>query len=518
MRSCRPYNEFFEFPSGLRLVKSLGRVKIVAWLAFVVSLSVPLLAEQGAVAIADFGTSIQTDQNSFFRCFGGQPDQIADQLKVLGSPKAGAWHIRLFDDAPTSKIGVLIPLFDERGTTRRAPIRIDSEQQFAIRILGELGDRQLHIEIVPTRNPENAGRKIGAVRSSQLDTRQWCNIQFPFGAASLDGTPVGFIRIVANGGGAAWFAIDSVGLIRRTGQPIVSKRKASEAHSLRTALWVWRTDELLRDRRQVDKLLDTCSKQGITDLFCQVHYTYEGGVVRLLLADEQRQLNAVAAARGIAVHALDGAPQYALSENHDRMFLLLDALGSLNARATPEERYHAIHLDNEPYLLADWRLEAERREIIAQYIALNRKLSAQAKSLGFEYGVDIPFWWDAHDRDGVAKFVYETEAGKEPILEALFPLLDNVGIMSYRDRVTGPNGLVAHCLEEFTLGQKFGVDVFAAVELGVGEEVERGTTFGVYPWSYFHSQLATLENILSHTPGCAGLAIHHAKPFAEAMK
>ena len=90
--------------------------------------------------------------------------------------------------------------------------------------------------------------------------------------------------------------------------------------------------------------------------------------------------------------------------------------------------------------------------------------------------------------------------------------------MSYRRRVTGPNGVVFHCLNEFELGEKLGVDVFASMELGTGDDVEEGTTFGAYPWPYFRGQLATLERILALTPGSPGIAIHYYEPFAKAVK
>ena len=61
--------------------------------------------------------------------------------------------------------------------------------------------------------------------------------------------------------------------------------------------------------------------------------------------------------------------------------------------------------------------------------------------------------------------------------------VDNVGVMSYRPRATGSNGIIACCQTEFDLGARNGVEVFASVETGGGSDVERGTSFFPYPAS-----------------------------------
>jgi hypothetical protein len=125
------------------------------------------------------------------------------------------------------------------------------------------------------------------------------------------------------------------------------------------------------------------------------------------------------------------------------------------------------------------------------------------------FGVDIPFWWDKRDANGEPAFMVKSGEGRIPLLEALFPLIDNAGIMSYRERVTGPNGVLGCAAGEFELGNRYHVDVLAAVETGTGPDVEQGITFGVYPYAYFQSQWKTLKRALAATPGCAGTALHY---------
>jgi hypothetical protein len=282
-------------------------------------------------------------------------------------------------------------------------------------------------------------------------------------------------------------------------------------------MWVWHTARILPDAHSRKELIAFCRRHRVTDLFCQIPYDYEDATVQLHQVEPQRAFNAAASAAGLTVHALDGAPDYVLPAQHQRMVDLIDALDQFNRGGAPETRYAAVHLDNEPYLLPQWRDPESRRLLLQDYIALNGELGRQARAADMEYGVDIPFWWDRHDATGKAVFVVPTTDGDVPLLEALFPLVQNIGIMSYRERVTGAGGVVACCGAEFALGARHGVDVLAAVELGTGPLVEPGISLGRYAPDYVRGQLATLERVLPHQKGCAGLAIH-AYDYYRAME
>ena len=482
------------------------------------SVSSLFAAEQSRVPIADFAPTIQSNQGGFFRCVGGTPNQIVDQMTPVGEPLSDAWRIEFYEIAPVTGIGVLIPLFDERSMPLGRPLTMTQGQELCLRILGDLNSRKLSIEIVSGTNVEASGLVVGTVDSNELGSRKWHEFRLPMPPEVSKTNQPGFIRILAEGKGAGWFAIDSLALVQSGALPAEPSPVSSAKKTLRKVLWVWKSNKILPEPKEVEALIKLCSLHGITDLLLNVPYSYENDVVQMQMIEQQRAFLAAAHARGITVHALDGGRDYVLRANHARMLDLLDALGKFNQGGAPAQRYAAIHLDNEPYLLAGWSDESERSQIIREYIELYQKLRPRADSLGMELGVDIPFWWDDRDRDGQPKLTYDTEADKQPLLEALFPLIHNVGIMSYRKRVTGPNGIVFHCLNEFELGKKLGVDVFASMELGTGDDVEQGTTFGAYRWPYFHGQLDTLERILSHTPGSSGIAIHYYEPFAEAMK
>src|SRR3989304_3261802 len=174
-----------------------------------------VVAVDGAtIPVADFGASIQTAHGGFFRSFGGTPNQVADRLTTIGEPAADAWRIDLTAKAPASGAGALIPLFDERAPGTAAQRRIIPGWNLCLRMVGALSNRRLQIEIVSGTNSKAVGRAVGTVGDRQLNNRSWQTIRLPIPRrAGLDQRG-GFIRIVGEGNGPAWFAIAAIVLSR----------------------------------------------------------------------------------------------------------------------------------------------------------------------------------------------------------------------------------------------------------------------------------------------------------------
>jgi len=492
----------------------IGALPAILMLAYAAPPAMSAKSDQASMVMADFGASVFGAGGGIFRCIGGDPNQVTDELVELGTERSGCWKVELAADAPDDGAGMLIPLFDETAELTEPNVDIAPGGGFELRLCGLLGQRTLSVEFISGDNPDASGVELSRVHGSDLDADQWrmSRAEIP---ESLYGKQRGaYLRVVAQGAGPAWFALDRIDAfgIRLEGAP---REPEPRARALRTALWVWRTQEILPDPNRRAALMAFCTRHDITDLFVQIPYIYQNGAVALEHVAEQRQLNAAARKQGITVHALDGNPRYVLRENHDRMSALLAALAEFNHDAADAERYPAVHLDNEPYVLKEWRDDDRRKAIIRDFVELQRRLGDQAKRLNLKYGIDIPFWFDVKSRDGRHRFMADTESGEVPLLEAIFPHLDNVGIMSYRERALGNDGVVAHCINEFRLGERTGVGVFASVEIGVNENVEPRTTFGRYPIRYFDSQLSTLRRVLATMPGCAGIAIHYYSEYDQ---
>ena len=220
---------------------------------------------------------------------------------------------------------------------------------------------------------------------------------------------------------------------------------AADAAPRARALWLWDPAPLLEDAAARSGFFLFCRTRGITVVWMQIELAGQGPDAQLAHAGEWRALLTEAHRAGLRIHALDGSPQYALRANHAIMLGLAGAVIGFNTAGRAEQRFDGIHLDNEPYLLLAWRDRSRREQVLQEFLELNAALQARARAAGLEYGIDIPFWWQAIDDAprapiGVVTFRGIRKAASYHCLD----LVDNVGIMDYRNTAQGPDGLIAH--------------------------------------------------------------------------
>lgn len=247
------------------------------------------------------------------------------------------------------------------------------------------------------------------------------------------------------------------------GQP--SNRQSSGPPSIPTTgsrkLWVWNTHDLLRRESDAQELLEFCRQQRIGEIWLQVLYALEterdsshselgrpGTVRRIELrqTDDLRRFLRSAHAQSLAVHALDGYPEFAQREFHKVPLGLVDTLIAFNAAVPAAERFDGIHFDNEPYLLLGWQDPGRREEILRDFLELNAECQRRIREQStMRFGVDIPFWWQERD-EATGRIAGEVEfRGKRQAASFhCIDLLDNVGIMNYRDTADGADGMIAH--------------------------------------------------------------------------
>ena len=479
----------------------------------------PIAVAADIIPVIDFDRGAMTAQHGLVFSVGDRPDKVNDRLHAAGEPRRACWQINVADDAPSEGACGFIPLFDNRSGNRPRNLLDASTAQFVhLSLIGDLGKRSLKIDVVPgiVTAAERWGATAGVLSGIDINDSEWKDTKVSLDLEGLDKTQLGSIRLTLSGEGPAWVAVSDVWFSAGadTARPNAYAAEVPAGHPLRRATWVWYTREIIADSAQSAELLRFCTAHQITDIFLQIPYQYEDGVVTLEMPDALRAFNVAAHRVGITVHALDGRPEFILERNHDRMFRFVEAIAKFNAAGDADGRYSAIHLDNEPYVMEGWRNDAERKTIIHDYVKLNRELSRRIHDANMRFGVDIPFWWDDIDSDGNPKFTAPAPSGGQmPLIDAVFDCMDNVGIMSYRERATGPNGVIGCCATEFDLGVRKNVGVFASVELGTGPNVEPGITFGVFPMQYFNAQLETLTRALAYTEGCAGIAIHYYRVY-----
>lgn len=233
-----------------------------------------------------------------------------------------------------------------------------------------------------------------------------------------------------------------------------------------TALWVWNTAEILADRHERTRFLDFIAGQGITKVFLYLppaegerayrgFIPFDGAVMGPLLADLH--------ARGAGAYALDGDRYYVLEENHEGVFRTVGNLVEYNRSAPPEERFHGVRYDIEPYLVPGFQA-GRRAELLDGYVRLIAGASEIAREGGLAMAVDVPLWFDAPNEETGEEMLATLDGETAPVLEHVMKYVDDLAIMDYRTSALGPNGAVVHAMGELALGEEMGVDVYVGVE------------------------------------------------------
>lgn len=251
-------------------------------------------------------------------------------------------------------------------------------------------------------------------------------------------------------------------------------------------MWVWTVYELLKnENNERDRLFETCERENVTRLWLQLPTQYEPPVdlsadprmiqparFKISLAHENKLRKFIRQAhnKGIAIEGLDGYPEYAQKPYHFIPLAIVDAVIDYNNRVEPEERFDGIHFDNEPYLIIGWHNKERREQILYEFLELNvecqRRIHAHSDMV---YGVDVPFWWNADDpaTDGaIGDVTFNGE--RKPAVFFCIDLLDNIGIMNYRDTAYGVDGIIAHAEPILKYAEEAGKD-----KIYVGLEVFR---------------------------------------------
>lgn len=283
----------------------------------------------------------------------------------------------------------------------------------------------------------------------------------------------------------------------------------------RTA-WSWHVDDILFNKNDAQsKLFDFCQRENVNRIWLQIPARYEpvldmdgipqtsppeGFKITLRHEDELRAFIRKAHARGIKIEALDGYPEFAQRPYHFVVYAMVDAIIDYNNRVAPEERYSGIHLDNEPYLIIGWHYPARREQILEEFLALNvecqRRVSAQSDMV---YGIDVPFWWSALDTEtgepiGIVSFNGE----RKPAVHFCIDLLDNLGIMNYRDTAYGADSMLSHGSPILEYAEKKGKrNIYSGVEVFTYKPTTVWFALGI-PHNDFYDAMKTNAHELSY--------------------
>jgi hypothetical protein len=250
------------------------------------------------------------------------------------------------------------------------------------------------------------------------------------------------------------------------------------------ATWLWDTSLIGTVVGRTD-ILQFAKNQQIGCIFLQVNPE--------VAQSNYRSFIKTAADYGIQVHALDGAPKWALPENRQKITELVNWVKTYNASVFDNERFAGIQVDIEPYLLPEWTadqnvLAVNWQQSLAYFHELVKKDSTLTT------GAAVPFWLDnIHLPDGSGS-----------LGAAIMAKLDETAVMSYRDKALDVVTLAA---AEIATGNRLGKKVWVSVETTPAPDTPHITFYGKGN-TEMDRQLALIDGVLKTQPSYTGIAVH----------
>ncbi|MUG70296.1 MULTISPECIES: hypothetical protein [Paenibacillus] len=251
------------------------------------------------------------------------------------------------------------------------------------------------------------------------------------------------------------------------------------------ATWLWDTSLIGTNAGRTD-ILQFAKNERVERIYLQVN--------RDVAQSDYRSFIQAAADSGIQIHALDGAPKWALPENRKYMTALVDWVKSYNASVLVNERFAGIQVDIEPYLLPDWTADQHAvavnwQQSIAYFHDLVKKDSAALTT-----SAALPFWLDG----------IPLSDGSGTLSEAMMGKLDETALMTYRNQALDVIDLAA---EEIALADRLGKKVWISVETNPAPDTPY-ITFSGESKAEMERQLAVIDGLLKARPSYSGIAVH----------
>lgn len=259
----------------------------------------------------------------------------------------------------------------------------------------------------------------------------------------------------------------------------------SSADQKSKATWIWQSEKIGEERQEI---LDFSKENNIDLIYLRFDMSRSFDYYRPFIRE--------AYAQGIRVHAVAGHPAWAQEAHQARMLQIVDWVMEYNQEAAKEERIHGIQLDIEPYLLSQWN--QDRARVVREWQTNMRVFTEAVKQdSDLETSAALAFWLDE----------ISTEEGEEaPLSTWMIRQFDTLAIMAYRDKMTGPNGILSLIESEMEDADQMGKKMLVAVNLKHMDEDH--TTFAEEGTDEMEKQLELLPQHLEQHPSYAGVAIH----------
>lgn len=424
----------------------------------------------GLFVIADFDDAIQNNLGGYYNKFEKPPSKASTFLTKDVYRGSGGRSLRVrASRAEDGFCGVWMHLFN----FKQRPVKYFDAREYdylSFWIKGQKGGERFFVKLADAEwIPQEDALPIGSVTeflaSGQITT-EWQEVLIPIKKFdTLDFAQMGGFTLDFDTPGEHTVYIDDVAFKKslEVATPLTQRTEADaiKRTAYPKAMWVWSIDQLINDGAARQELFAFCNREGIDQVWVQLLYKFDppvslddvptdglprGVTCEIVQADQFRQLNREAHRAGIKVHMLDGYPEYTQKEYHPLPLAIVDAVIAFNKASDPQDRFDGIHFDNEPYLLIGSRDRGRNEQILREFLKLNEEAQRRVrKESDMVYGVDIPFFWDKWDSQTGQPIGGVRYNGRvKPATYHCIDLLDNVGIMNYRDTADGADGMIAH--------------------------------------------------------------------------
>ncbi|SFL72526.1 hypothetical protein SAMN03159341_10917 [Paenibacillus sp. 1_12] len=264
---------------------------------------------------------------------------------------------------------------------------------------------------------------------------------------------------------------------------------ACEAAPLRSnqmkATWLWDTS-LISTLENRQAVLKFAKEQSVGRIYLQVNPDAAKSTYRAFIQ--------AAAKAGIQIHALDGAPNWIHSDQHQQILNMVKWVKDYNASVLKDERFTGIQVDIEPYVLPEWH--DERDVTVINWINAMTLFTKEVKQDStLTASAALPFW---------LQLISVPDDSSLRLNEKLFNLLDEVTLMSYRDQA---QALIEITAADVALADRLNKKVFVGVETNPSSEAAF-VSFYEEGRAAMNKQLTLVDAALKGHPSYAGIAIH----------
>nr|WP_154960114.1 hypothetical protein [Paenibacillus xylanexedens] len=255
--------------------------------------------------------------------------------------------------------------------------------------------------------------------------------------------------------------------------------------------WVWDTTQI---RNNAQDILSFAKANNINTIYLQMN--------RDIKIPEYKNFIRLARAQNIAVDIMDGRSAWGLTESREQIASFMDWIEAYQAQALANEKFAGIHLDIEPHVHPQWKIN--QASVITQWQGNVNYIIDRAARMKMPVAADLPFWLDNYKIPGSTMAVSSWMIRK----------FDSITIMAYRDTAAAIYNVAKdELIDAASVGKKISI----AVETKQSKEGDF-ITFYEEGDAYMEEQLKLVEKMASTHASFNGFSVHEYSSWKTLRK